>query len=75
MHPALARKVLSSSQHLQKGYIYHSLHPWLGFGVLTASGEKWKKMRRLVTPAFHFEVVYSFGFYFNETREQTNKNW
>jgi len=64
--PQVARDVFATSKHSTKGFVYNFLRPWLGLGLLTASGEKWKIMRRLTTPAFHFEVLHRFLDVMNE---------
>lgn len=53
-------EVLRSNTLLKKGLVYDLLHPWLGTGLLTGTGNKWKSRRRLFTPAFHFRILDDF---------------
>ncbi|XP_012064324.1 PREDICTED: cytochrome P450 4d2-like [Atta cephalotes] len=60
-HPDDLEKVLSSTkEHLSKGYLYDSLIPWLGTGLLTSEGIKWHKRRKILTPTFHFNILKQF---------------
>lgn len=58
--------VLSQMKHMQKSRLYKFLGRWLGEGLLTSSGQKWQKRRKLLTPAFHFNVLQKFLDIFNE---------
>lgn len=39
------------------GQIYRHGIPWLGERLLIAGGARWKRYRRLLTPAFHFDIL------------------
>ncbi|KAL1423614.1 hypothetical protein MTO96_020991 [Rhipicephalus appendiculatus] len=55
-----AEAVFGSPTMLQKSIEYTWLHPWLGTGLLTSTGAKWKSRRRMLTPAFHFRILEDF---------------
>ncbi|XP_026313798.1 cytochrome P450 4d2-like [Hyposmocoma kahamanoa] len=52
--------IMSSTEFLSKGKSYDFLHPWLGQGLLTSTGRRWKNHRKFLTPAFHFNILQNF---------------
>ncbi|OQV19129.1 Cytochrome P450 4V2 [Hypsibius exemplaris] len=61
-----AEAVLSSYKFLEKGPDYDLVHPWLGTGLLTSTGDKWRSRRKFLTPAFHFQILNEFIDVFHE---------
>lgn len=66
--------VLASTKQLEKSIDYRFFHKWLGAGLLTSNGAKWKKHRRIITPAFHFKVLEDFVDVFNSTSDVLIQN-
>lgn len=62
--------VLTNTKHITKGPVYDLLHDWLGTGLLTSTGSKWKNRRRILTPAFHFNILQEFINIFNEETQK-----
>jgi len=46
--------------------MYKFIRPWIGDGLLTSNGRKWRRNRHLLTPAFHFSVLKGYGVNFLE---------
>ncbi|KAL0883739.1 hypothetical protein ABMA27_015844 [Loxostege sticticalis] len=59
-NPKLIEGILTNSELSLKGPTYDYIRPWLGDGLLTSSGPKWKAHRRFLTPAFHFNILQNF---------------
>ncbi|GBO18292.1 Cytochrome P450 4V2, partial [Araneus ventricosus] len=58
--PEAVEVVLSSSSLIDKSIQYNLMDSWLGKGLFTSSGEKWRKRRKLLTPTFHFAILQDF---------------
>jgi len=65
-----AEKILGSSKHIDKGIIYTVLEPFLKTGLLTSNGDKWHNRRRMLAPAFHFNIMKEF---FEVFKEESDK--
>jgi cytochrome P450 family 4 subfamily B polypeptide 1 len=48
---------LTLGQNPKSELIYYPMYPWLGESLLTGNGKKWARTRRLLTPAFHFDIL------------------
>uniref|UniRef100_UPI003B66E70F uncharacterized LOC128724838 n=1 Tax=Anopheles nili TaxID=185578 RepID=UPI003B66E70F len=68
-----AEKILSSTQHTRKSILYKFLHPLMGDGLLCSKGLKWQQRRRILTPAFHFNILPKFLTIFQEESEKLVK--
>ncbi|PAV73779.1 hypothetical protein WR25_16299 [Diploscapter pachys] len=58
--PSILKVLMQSNDLITKAHLYSILHPWLGTGLLTSTGQKWSDRRKLLTPAFHFNVLNGF---------------
>ncbi|XP_018420787.1 PREDICTED: cytochrome P450 4V2-like, partial [Nanorana parkeri] len=65
-HAETVEPILSTSKHMDKSFAYKFLHPWLGLGLLTSTGEKWRTRRKMITPTFHFAILAEFLEVMNE---------
>lgn len=69
-----AEKVLGSVKHMEKSVMYDFIQPFLKTGLLTSSGDKWHTRRRLLTPAFHFDILKEFVEIFKEESDRLVKS-
>lgn len=69
IHTSRAREaeiLMSSTQHSDKSSMYGLLTSFLGTGLLISNGQKWHVRRKMLTPAFHFNILQKFALIFNE---------
>ncbi|XP_022097114.1 cytochrome P450 4F4-like isoform X2 [Acanthaster planci] len=68
-HPDIFRPIMKGRdpKPLMQGQpSYNFMRPWLGDGLLLAKGDTWVRNRRLLTPAFHFDVLKPYIQVYNE---------
>ena len=57
-HPETVEPLFNNSAELLgKSVQYDCLMRWLGTGLLTSTGKKWHSRRKMLTPAFHFQIL------------------
>ncbi|XP_048198454.1 cytochrome P450 4F6-like [Perognathus longimembris pacificus] len=54
---------------------YNFLKPWLGNGLLLSAGSKWSRHRRMLTPAFHFNILKPYVKIFNRSVNTMHAKW
>ncbi|KAL1776995.1 Cytochrome P450 4A14 [Sigmodon hispidus] len=54
--PDYVKVILGRSDPKASG-IYRFLAPWIGYGLLLLNGKKWFQHRRMLTPAFHYDIL------------------
>ena len=58
IHPETVEPLFNNSvELLGKSVQYDCLKRWLGTGLLTSTGRKWHSRRKMLTPAFHFQIL------------------
>ncbi|PFX16164.1 Leukotriene-B4 omega-hydroxylase 3 [Stylophora pistillata] len=72
-HPDAIKVVQTSSA--PKAPTYEFIKPFFGNGLVAANGNKWFRMRRLLTPAFHFEILRSYVQIFQDSTNTLLEKW
>lgn len=73
-HPETV-KVIQSSNAPKEKLVYNLVRPFIGDGLVTSYGDKWFRMRRLLTPAFHFEILKPYVQVFQESTDVLLEKW
>ncbi|XP_070169770.1 cytochrome P450 4C1-like isoform X2 [Polyergus mexicanus] len=60
-HPNDLETILSNTKRTEKSHIYNLFQPWISTGLLTSTGAKWHARRKLLTNAFHFNVLTQYA--------------
>ncbi|XP_030331344.1 cytochrome P450 4F22-like isoform X1 [Strigops habroptila] len=76
-HPDTLRPVLMATASIapKDRLFYGFLKPWLGDGLLLSHGHKWAQHRRLLTPAFHGDLLKSYMGIFNQSTNVMHAKW
>ncbi|CAH1233437.1 CYP4F2 [Branchiostoma lanceolatum] len=73
-HPDTSRAILSTSEPKDELF-YGFLKSMIGDGLLLSHGSKWRRNRRLLTPAFHFEILKPYVTLFSESTNVLIEKW
>lgn len=60
-NPIDVEAILNSTKNLTKSFNYNFLREWLGEGLLTSTGDRWRQHRKILTPTFHFKILEEFS--------------
>ncbi|KAK3084514.1 hypothetical protein FSP39_014614 [Pinctada imbricata] len=76
-HPDSAKELMKSTEPKPVfkppgGYYFYK--EWLGMGLLLSHGKKWERNRRLLTPAFHFDILKPYVNIYNKVADTLLEN-
>uniref|UniRef100_A0A2K5X2F0 Cytochrome P450 family 4 subfamily F member 8 n=1 Tax=Macaca fascicularis TaxID=9541 RepID=A0A2K5X2F0_MACFA len=76
-HPDTIRSVINTSDAITDKDVvfYKMLKPWLGDGLLLSAGDKWRHHRRMLTPAFRFNILKPYIKIFNKSTNIMHAKW
>nr|XP_056706797.1 ultra-long-chain fatty acid omega-hydroxylase [Euleptes europaea] len=77
VHPDYIKPIATASVDVapKDELFYGFLKPWLGDGLLLSSGKKWGRHRRMLTPAFHFDILKPYLKIFNRSTNIMHDKW
>ncbi|XP_017874726.1 PREDICTED: probable cytochrome P450 4ac1 [Drosophila arizonae] len=61
-----AEEIFQSTKLITKNVVYELLRPFMGDGLLISTDRKWHIRRKMLTPAFHFNILQEFLDIFKE---------
>ncbi|XP_076856679.1 cytochrome P450 4F3 [Brachyhypopomus gauderio] len=76
-HPDYVKPILlaPASITFKDEVFYGLMRPWLGQSLLLSNGAQWSRQRRLLTPAFHFDILKNYVSIFNQSTNKMHENW
>ncbi|KAK5847759.1 hypothetical protein PBY51_016863 [Eleginops maclovinus] len=76
-HPDYIKPLLMApaSITVKDELIYGHLRPWLGHSLLLLNGREWSRRRRLLSPAFHFDILKNYVVKFNDSTNTMLDKW
>ena len=71
VHPDTVQILLKSTEAKPRNVTsgYNGLLPWIGEGLIISQGRKWERNRRLLTPAFHFDILWPYFKIYNKVAD------
>ncbi|CAF4793903.1 unnamed protein product [Pieris macdunnoughi] len=69
-NPNDAEIVMSTMKHHEKSIIYKFFKQWLHDGLLVSKGSKWQDRRKILTSAFHFNILRKYFLIIEENNQK-----
>jgi cytochrome P450 len=73
-HPDVARLILVRGDP-KEPETYKAVRTWLGDSILLSHGPQWHRKRKMLTPAFHLDVLRSYVTALNEAALVLKDKW
>ncbi|EDV20730.1 uncharacterized protein TRIADDRAFT_31422 [Trichoplax adhaerens] len=73
-HRGAAKSIIKASVP-KESWIGNWMRPWLGHGLILASGKRWARNRKLLTSVFHFHNLKSYLKVYNECANVLVNKW
>ncbi|CAM4712572.1 unnamed protein product [Leuciscus chuanchicus] len=76
-HPDYIKSLLTASASItfKDRIFYGFMKPWLGHCLLLQEGQEWSRHRKLLTPAFHFDILKKYVHIFNQSTNIMHSKW